>query len=120
MVYFFSVFCYLKILLFTCQVHNVRLKQCQNLRMFWGCFFLSLIDKPLEANSIDSLLKLPDSKTELAAASILANMNRINQSPSSDDVESLNSSSGTENHLLKPLPPKLEETENDTEQSEEV
>ncbi|XP_057292144.1 uncharacterized protein LOC130614719 isoform X2 [Hydractinia symbiolongicarpus] len=78
-----------------------------------------LNDKPLEANSIDSLLKLPDSKTELAAASILANMNRINQSPSSDDVESLNSSSGTENHSLKPLPPKLEETENDTEQSEE-
>lgn len=42
--------------------------------------------------------KLPDPKTELAAASILANMNRINHSPCSEEVDSITSSSGNEAH----------------------
>ena len=74
-------------------------------------------------NSVTSLLssKLPDPRSELVAASILANMNRINQSPCSDEVESLTSSSGNEMNIPKPPPPKPQEQDKDEiEQPEEV
>ena len=81
------------------------------LNMVRNIFKFLFLDTSLQANSINSLLssKLPDPKTELAAASILANMNRINQSPCSDEVESLTSSSGLENHLQVEKTIKLEE-----------
>uniref|UniRef100_A0A7M6DM06 Uncharacterized protein n=2 Tax=Clytia hemisphaerica TaxID=252671 RepID=A0A7M6DM06_9CNID len=80
-----------------------------------------------QANSITSLLnsKLPNSKSELDAASILANMNRISQSPAcSDEQESITSSSAPEvippTHIKQQPLIKEEDKENvEIEQPEE-
>lgn len=89
-----------------------------------------------QANSITSLLannnnnntKRPSSKSELDAASVLASMNRINQSPCSDEIESVASGSGPDftSHLtttarvVMKQQIKKEDKENIIEQPEEV
>ena len=89
-----------------------------------------------QANSITSLLsknnnnnnnntKRPSSKSELDAASVLANMNRISQSPCSDEMES--AASGPEithptttTRVVTNQKIKEEDKENIIEQPEEV
>lgn len=90
------------------------------------CYF-HFLGPSHQANSINSLLssKLPSSKSELDAASILANMNRMNQSPCSDEIESMTSSMDTENNnTFVKTQPKLEASEivqpSGEEPSEEV
>lgn len=58
---------------------------------------LNIDSLPHTINTIDQN-KLPYPKTELVAASILANMNRINHSPCSEEADSITSSSGNEAH----------------------
>lgn len=89
-----------------------------------------------QANSITSLLansnnaKRPSSKSELDAASVLANMNQINRSPCSDEMECVVSGSGPEitphnlttttAHVVTKQQIKEENKENVIEQPEEV
>ena len=91
-----------------------------------------------QANSITSLLsknnnnnnnnntKRPSSKSELDAASVLANMNRISQSPCSDEMESAASGpeithpTTTTTRVVTNQKIKEEDKENIIEQPEEV
>ena len=87
-----------------------------------------------QANSITSLLsknnnnnntKRPSSKSELDAASVLANMNRISQSPCSDEMESATSGPEithptTTTRVVTNQKIKEEDKENIIEQPEEV
>jgi len=103
--------------------HHHSEKKVPIVPIFKGLDYHLKNNKANEVNThqINSIIhaKLPDPKIELAAASILANMNRMNQSPCSDEVESLTSSSGPDNLHLKQVKIEPVETNDEHQCSEE-